>query len=90
VLFGMIDHNGLNTTAQGRATLKAIRLELNQTQESMARLLGLNTRSYQKWEGGERGVNLSMEQVVLLDRHLAILGKRFSDYWPPAEHESPN
>jgi transcriptional regulator with XRE-family HTH domain len=86
----MIDHSDLNATDQGRATLKAIRLELKQTQESMARLLGINTRSYQKWEGGERGVNLTMEQVVLLDRHLATLGKRFSDYWLPAEHESPN
>jgi transcriptional regulator with XRE-family HTH domain len=86
----MIDHDPDNLARAEGQVLKQIRLDLGKKQTEMASLLGMHYGGYQKWEQGQRGVNLTMEQVVLLDRHLATLGKRFSDYWLPAEHESPN
>lgn len=56
----------------------------------MAEALGIHLRSYKKWERGERGVSLTFEQIVYLERELSGIGKRFSDYWPEPAEPSPN
>lgn len=85
----MINQNTDESSTREKYVMRAIRQSLGKTQDQMAQTLGMHRLGYQKWERGDRGINLSFEQVVLLERELAAIGKRFSDYWPePAESSS--
>jgi transcriptional regulator with XRE-family HTH domain len=86
----MISEKPSSATTQAQLALKAIRQDLKRRQRDMAEALGIHLHSYKKWERGERGVSLSFEQIVTLERELNSIGKRFSDYWPPTQPELPN
>jgi len=60
------------TLAHQSATLRKLRLDLGVSQAFLATVVHVNTRSWQKWEAGERSMHLAFYD--LLRRRLIELG----------------
>jgi len=60
-------------------TLKTIRKELRLTQTKFANLMGVDLRSVQYWEAGERTPAFSVKQMKILDGLLKQIGKSIQD-----------
>ncbi|KVU15676.1 hypothetical protein WK62_27755 [Burkholderia ubonensis] len=58
-------HNGLVVSPSG-AELRAIRLSLSLTQPEAAKVVHVDTRTWQKWEGGERGMHPAYLELFLI------------------------
>jgi DNA-binding transcriptional regulator YiaG len=68
-----------NKDNEGESPLKALRSELDMSQEEFGRSIGTTARTISRWEAGDSVPTFTIAQLKALDRLLKLKGKTIQD-----------
>lgn len=68
-----------NKDNEGESSLKALRSELDMSQEEFGRSIGTTARTISRWEAGDSVPTFTIAQLKALDRLLKLKGKTIQD-----------
>lgn len=68
-----------NKDNNGESPLKALRSELDMSQEEFGRSIGTTARTISRWEAGDSVPTFTIPQLKALDRLLKLKGKTIQD-----------
>ncbi|BAZ32358.1 XRE family transcriptional regulator [Cylindrospermum sp. NIES-4074] len=68
-----------NKDNEGESPLKALRSDLDMSQEEFGRSIGTTARTISRWEAGDSVPTFTIPQLKALDRLLKLKGKTIQD-----------